>query len=714
MTSSPAVGPRMTRTSLAAHRPSLPAAARRLRLPTALIATVTACATGFAVPADTGPGSAADAGSGAAASAVMQRQFTLAAREFEVPRSVLLALAYQETRWESHQGRPSTTGNYGVFGLTQVDVAAENASAAGRSGSETDGQGEGGPLGRNRSVVTEPAPFVDSPALHTLDDAAELIHRPTEQLRSDTAQNIRGGAALLARYQRAADAPVSADPGLWYDAVARFGRGGLTGKDGEAAGRVFADRVYATMRAGASRATSEGQRVTLPADPGLVVAGPAATVPVRAVRESVECPAGLGCDFTPAAYALTDPNDPTSYGNYNPANRPEDGEKIRYIVIHDTESDYAGAIASFQNPREQATAHYLVRAHDGHVTQLVHTRDIAWHSGNKTVNMHSIGIEHEGFALPKDRPTWYSEQLYESSAALVRYLAERFGVPLDRQHIIGHDDVPPPTQADAAGMHWDPGTFWDWAHYLDLLKAPIAPGTDAPPQAGDTVTIAPAFDATNQPPVSQVAARPENFVYLRTRPAADAPLVNGGTTKAEDWSDKAVTGAIYVVADQQGDWTAIWYDGQKCWFFNPNGRTARTDRRSTSPTLPDRSDDPANPAGPTVLTPRPGLDSVPVYGRAFPEASAYSPYPAIKARPVVALNATVPAGQAYTAVDDTPQPGDFFYDQNINGDAPDDRTLVVGTETYYPIRYNHRLAFLKSSDVQEVRPPARSAGGGTR
>ncbi|MDH6115071.1 hypothetical protein P3T36_007360 [Kitasatospora sp. MAP12-15] len=655
---------------------------------TALVATLTiTCLTGSALPAD----------AGAADSQLLQGQFTSAAAEFGVPQSVLMALSYQETRWESHQGQPSTTGNYGVLGLTGVDVAATNAANAATTAtvSERDGRGEPGPARPPHPAAAAARHLTDSPALHTLDAAAALIHRPPAQLRSDTAQNIRGGAALLAHYQQAVGAPATADPGQWYEAMARFGRGGLSdqgnqGNQGEAAaGRVFADRVYATVRTGAARTTSEGQRVTLPATATATPQPPVPRPTTAGPQDAAECPADLGCDVTPAAYALTDPNDPTSYGNYNPANRPADGQAIRSVVIHDTETDYAGAIASFQDPHEQATAHYLVRSSDGHVTQLVPTRDVAWHAGNKTVNMHSIGIEHEGYALPTDRPTWYSEQLYQSSAELVRYLAARFGIPLDRQHVIGHDDVPAPTQDSVADMHWDPGTFWDWSHYLELLGAPIAPGTDAPPQAGDTVTIAPPFDATNEPPVTGTAARPENFVYLRTRPSADAPLVNGGGTQAADWSDKAVTGAGYVVADQQGDWTAIWYDGKQCWFFNPGGRSARTDVRRP---------------GRTVLTPAPGRTSIPVYGRAYPEAAAYAPYPAIKAPAVVAMNTGVPAGQAYLAAESTPAVSQFFYDRNINGDAPNDRTLVVGQDRYYPIRYNHRLAYLKATDVQLLPP----------
>src|SRR2546421_5239375 len=42
----------------------------------------------------------------------LQSEFTAAAQEFHVPASVLLAGAYQESRWDTHNGQPSTTGNY--------------------------------------------------------------------------------------------------------------------------------------------------------------------------------------------------------------------------------------------------------------------------------------------------------------------------------------------------------------------------------------------------------------------------------------------------------------------------------------------------------------------------------------------------------------------------------------------------------------------------
>ena len=83
--------------------------------------------------------------------------------------------------------------------------------------------------------------------------------------------------------------------------------------------------------------------------------------------------------------------------------------------------------------------HYTLRSVDGHIAQHVKAKDVGWHAGNWYVNAKSIGLEHEGFAA---QGAWYTEAMYRTSAKLVRYLALRLGIPLDRQHIIGHDNVP--------------------------------------------------------------------------------------------------------------------------------------------------------------------------------------------------------------------------------------------------------------------------------
>jgi hypothetical protein len=321
---------------------------------------------------------------------------------------------------------------------------------------------------------------------------------------------------------------------------------------------------------------------------------------------------------------------------------------------------------------------------------MVPNRDIAWHAGNYYVNMHSIGIEHEGVAI--QGATWYGEQLYEASAALVAYLAAKYGIPLDRAHIVGHAEVPGPTPQSQTAQHWDPGPFWDWGHFMDLLHAPIAPAeTD-----GKIVTVDPAF-ATNQPPVSSCAGctllppQSANFVYLRAAPSPTAPLIgddalgSAGTTQASDWGDKAVTGATYVVTGRHGEWVAVDYGGKKAWIDDP----------PSAPVL--------LPADGRYVTPRAGKASIPVYGAAYPEASAYPAVVPVSQRPrVTPLQYTIPAGQRYVVIDRVH--ADYYWSPTMA-----QHLFVRGKTTYYQITFNHRFAFVRTSDVTVKAPTSSPA-----
>jgi hypothetical protein len=151
---------------------------------------------------------------------------------------------------------------------------------------------------------------------------------------------------------------------------------------------------------------------------------------------------------------------PAHSGNYTQGRQ---GARISYIVIHDTEGSYAGAISWFKNPASNVSAHYILRSSDGDITQMVREQDIAWHAGNWNYNKAAIGIEHEGWMSQPDR--WYTEVMYRRSAQLTAAIAKRYGVPVDRQHIIGHYQVPRPND------HVDPGPGWKWDHYMDLVRS---------------------------------------------------------------------------------------------------------------------------------------------------------------------------------------------------------------------------------------------------
>ncbi|MFJ7627337.1 N-acetylmuramoyl-L-alanine amidase [Streptomyces sp. NPDC097595] len=626
----------------------------------------------------------------ASPSAVLQAQFEDAAREFDVPQSVLMAVSYRQTRWESHDGEPSTSGAYNVMGLTRVtpqDVARpgdEDGLAHVNLSGSPEIEKKFDAEKAKRSLPKETVDTSD-PRLHTLDEAAKLIDTGTETVKDSTEQSIRAGAALLAEYQRDATGSLPKEPGRWYAAVARYSQAPDTkGAD------LFAKRVFESVRTGEREVTADGQQVTLPADPSVAPVKPsklslAATPASTAATPTPECPSGLNCNFVPAE----DPKSGTR--NYSLANRPAGGYDIRQIVIHDTEGGYQAALDTFRDPSQGASAHYVIRASDGLVTQMVENKNLAWHAGNWSLNMHSIGVEHEGYAIKAGK--WYTEPQYESSAALVKFLAGKYGIPLDREHIIGHDEVPGLLDGDVADMHWDAGPFWDWNHYMALMGAPTgAEGAGGPVKAGQVVRVVPPFTTANQPELtyggSTVAKQPANFGYLYTSASTSASKIvdpympNVKATDGPNWGNKVVAGGKYVVAEAKGDWTAIWYGGQKAWFYNPGGQ------------FTSRVDGPA----PAVIKLKSGATAR-LYGRSFPEASAYegTGAEAPTDNPDYLSKYKLPAGQAYVRAGADVQGDDYFGSSQIR---------VVGTTVYTPIRYNHRIAWVKASDVQEAASTA--------
>ena len=639
---------------------------RRLRTVAALAAlalgTVTATATTSAAAA------APSAGSGPGA---RQQAFAAAADEFGVPAALLEAVSYAQTRWEGHAGQHNTSGGYGPMNL--VDATLFTADVA----QQRDGAG---------STQSVPA------SLDTLGQAARLLGVDRQALRSDPTANIRGGAALLKSAQAGLGLPTGAgsDAGQWYAAVAA-----ASGSPDVASAADFADAAYATLTSGAARTTTDGQALSLAALTATPQRGQLDRLGLATPKPNpnVECPPGVRCEWVPAPYQQTGP-DPTDYGNHDLAQRDTAaGPKVDTIVIHDTEADWATTLKLVQDPTYLGW-HYSVRSSDGLVAQHIPTKDVGWHAGNWYVNEHSIGIEHEGFAATG--ATWYSEPLYRNSARLVRYLAAKYDIPLDRAHIIGHDQVPGTTASTVAGMHWDPGPYWDWQHYFQLMGAPLqATGRVL---SSDVVRILPPFNR-NQPlvtgcttPGTPCPPQGANFVYLHTQPSDAAPLVTdvglrpGGSPSTTDVADigaRATAGVEYAVADRSGDWTAIWWLGQKAWFKN------------------SRSEPTAIPVKGSVVVPKAGRTSVLVYGRAYPEAAAYAAYPGVPVQAVVPLQYAILAGQRY-ALQDASIVTDYYRATTFAGTPPTDHVDIVGQDAYYQVSLGHRTAYVRAADVDIV------------
>jgi N-acetyl-anhydromuramyl-L-alanine amidase AmpD len=157
-------------------------------------------------------------------------------------------------------------------------------------------------------------------------------------------------------------------------------------------------------------------------------------------------------------------------GSYTEASRTPKSHTITTIVIHATDGgSMVGNVWWLSGGHSHASAHYVV-ARDGSIVQLVHLSDIAWHAGNSKVNRHSIGIEHVGETYD---PAGFTVDEYRSSARLVAWLVRRYDIPVDREHIIGHAQVPDPNHPGEYGgsaHHTDPGPYWRWGFYLNLVR----------------------------------------------------------------------------------------------------------------------------------------------------------------------------------------------------------------------------------------------------
>ncbi len=159
----------------------------------------------------------------------------------------------------------------------------------------------------------------------------------------------------------------------------------------------------------------------------------------------------------------------------SPAFTSRPGRTIDRVVIHITDANTTGStVGHFTRADANSSAHYLV-GQDGEIVQFVRELDIAWHAHG--VNSRSIGIEHVCVnqrgatygrtTLPALPPT---DIQYAESAALVSYLCDKYSIPTDRTHIIGH------SEADAHTTHTScPNAApWDWDHFMQMIQQRVS------------------------------------------------------------------------------------------------------------------------------------------------------------------------------------------------------------------------------------------------
>src|SRR5262249_46017279 len=137
-------------------------------------------------------------------------------------------------------------------------------------------------------------------------------------------------------------------------------------------------------------------------------------------------------------------------------------------------------VETFRASDAKVSAHYVVDKL-GVAVQMVHESDTAYHTGSHFYNGAAIGIEHAGYV----KEDGYTQPEYQRSAKLVASIVTRYKIPIDREHIISHSQVPStenetkacaPERTDCGGRnhHDDPGPHWDWDGYIKQVKAAVS------------------------------------------------------------------------------------------------------------------------------------------------------------------------------------------------------------------------------------------------
>lgn len=166
------------------------------------------------------------------------------------------------------------------------------------------------------------------------------------------------------------------------------------------------------------------------------------------------------------------------------------GDKtIDRIIIHIADVPTVQQVVNtFTNAATKVSSHYLV-GQAGEVVQFVSEADTAWHC--KGSNQRSIGVEHiavkrGGADYPRRNGTTQhfdalppTQLQYETSAALVASLCDKYRLPINRTTIMGH------READTSTGHTScPDGNWDWDYFMRLVNSRTCQPQDASQSLG--------------------------------------------------------------------------------------------------------------------------------------------------------------------------------------------------------------------------------------
>ena len=361
-------------------------------------------------------------------------------------------------------------------------------------------------------------------------------------IAGDLAANLDAGAALLANAHTS-----GSDLASWQPAVSAV------------QGTYVATQIFDALRSGETATSSTGELIVLSPQALPNPTSPASPAPKAPSGQAPSAPNSANATLGGATFTYPPPPDftpcpqpqgvpcanwvPANVNNFSYANRPTD-YPVQLIVIHDIEGTAGAAIQAFQDPNRAASANYVV-SDAGQITQMVREHDIAWHAGNWDYNTRAIGIEHEGYAYAQ--PTWYTKTMYDASAQLAASICSRWGVPLDRNHVIGHSEVPDPNNPALKGgsdHHTDPGPYWDWTYYIAQAQHDASLLPSPPRMMPDPVAVSSGSSATVTWQPAQTCHAPITS-YIVTRQPDGASMTVPASARSATFSGMQ-TGVNYT------------------------------------------------------------------------------------------------------------------------------------------------------------------------
>lgn len=197
---------------------------------------------------------------------------------------------------------------------------------------------------------------------------------------------------------------------------------------------------------------------------GATVDGQTGPETVRKLQEFLNA----GKKFTPVKLPDPDPvvtypkpAQPTYPGatwwNHSPNSSPRrDGDKVQYFVVHhaaDTNSVETQRDRFMRANDRNVSPNWLI-GKDGSVSEIVPPDKYrAWTTGQFDYN--AVTVETQNTS---GNPNWgISEESHVAIAKLVAWASKRYGFPIDRQHVLGHREVPnvPATACPGPSMNLD-------------------------------------------------------------------------------------------------------------------------------------------------------------------------------------------------------------------------------------------------------------------